>query len=400
LQRVLVALLIAALQLHPAKVTAQESNAAPLEPPILEWLKSGRYASVDQRLASLQSGYEAGATSEEELYKGFRALYNDGADNRAYFDRWVRLFPNSYAARLARGIFWYRVGCCWRGNHRALLSSDADRWRVAKYVPLARIDLTASLTMTRKPYLSAYYLLNAALLDSPPEVRRHWLEVGNNLHPDNALLRARYMDGLTPEFGGSLELMRDFRNESAQQLVPDRVLARLDVKLHRETGEQLWRSGSPQQLFDEWRQVLERAPAAGEEPDPETLIGYARSAWALHRRADADRALERLAHLEVGEAWILSSMGYIYVGEERMPEAWAVLQKAAMLNDPWAQLAVGKTLYFGCADIDLGADQEAGLVWVRRSAAQGDTEARDFLDQSPWERTVNEKFAWISKHLQ
>jgi hypothetical protein len=125
--------------------------------------------------------------------------------------------------------------------------------------------------------------------------------------------------------------------------------------------------------------VRDLASAAGEPPEAEALIGYARTAWKLDRRPQADEALSELARMHVQEGWILTWMGNIYVHEGRMPEAWAVLTKAVLCNDPWAELAVGKTLYFGCADINPPANPDAGLAWIRRAAIHGTGEAQVFI---------------------
>jgi hypothetical protein len=91
--------------------------------------------------------------------------------------------------------------------------------------------------------------------------------------------------------------------------------------------------------------------------------------------------LQQLARRDVDEGWILAQIGWIYVEEGRMAEAWPALQKAALLNEPWAQFSVGKTTYQGCADINLPANSSVGLVWIRRSADQGFAEAKAFLLQ-------------------
>ena len=77
--------------------------------------------------------------------------------------------------------------------------------------------------------------------------------------------------------------------------------------------------------------------------------------------------------------WERLLMGWIYVQEGRMAEGWAVLTKAAALNDAWSQFAVGKTLIQGCPEINLSPDRRTGLAWMKRSADQGFAEAIAFL---------------------
>jgi TPR repeat protein len=85
--------------------------------------------------------------------------------------------------------------------------------------------------------------------------------------------------------------------------------------------------------------------------------------------------------MNVTEAWVLTQIGWIYAQEHRDAEAWPYLLKAAELNDAWAQFTVGKTTYLGCPDINLSADRNAGLVWIKRSADQHFAEAEAFLAQ-------------------
>jgi hypothetical protein len=37
------------------------------------------------------------------------------AANAPYFDQWVKAYPKSYSAHLARGAYWYRMGWAARG---------------------------------------------------------------------------------------------------------------------------------------------------------------------------------------------------------------------------------------------------------------------------------------------
>lgn len=356
-----------------------ESRAASDAQP-LTWLKAGKYSTLDRYLADLQRGYESGRVSEYSLYEGFRALYEDEAGNAQYFDHWVQSYPSSYAARTARGAYYYRMAAFVRGD--ALISQTPPQRIQAMLTNLvrARPDLRASLKMTAKPYMSALYLLNVARLAGSAEETRQWLDTGNAIAPDNELLRLRYMDCLTPRWGGSLKMMRDFRAESARQKrVPAYVLTRFDIVIHTETAKYFKEQGDVAKAFSEWGRVLKLSSADVEPASDEALIGYARSAWELHRRDAADRGLRLLQQRRVDEPWILSQMGWIYTKEERMTEAWAVLQRAASLDDPWAQFSVGKTTYLGCADINLPANRSAGLAWIRRSAEQGFAEAKEFL---------------------
>jgi hypothetical protein len=131
--------------------------------------------------------------------------------------------------------------------------------------------------------------------------------------------------------------------------------------------------------LDEWGQVLRLAEKANIAPGTEALIGYARAALDLNRRADAERALAQLSNRKLDDAWSLAQVGWMYTAEHREADAWPLLLEAAKLNDSWAQLAVGKAFYLGRPTIQLKADQTAGLEWIRRSADQCFAYANSFL---------------------
>jgi hypothetical protein len=247
------------------------------------------------------------------------------------------------------------------------------------YLARSRPDLMDSLTLTAKPYLSTLYLLNVEILDGPPDARRRWLDRGTSIDPNNTLLRIRYMFSLQPRWGGSIDKMLAFIGECAQQKVSATTLAELKLNFASESAEAVARTASPSEMLGRWGEVVQLSQAAGEPPPQRALAGYARSAWDLNRRDEADRSLAKLEQLDVNDAWTLSQMGWIYVHEQRMAEGWAVLRKAATLNDAWSQFAVGKTLIQGCPEINLPPDRRTGLAWMKRSADQGFAEAIAFL---------------------
>jgi uncharacterized membrane protein YjgN (DUF898 family) len=135
----------------------------------------------------------------------------------------------------------------------------------------------------------------------------------------------------------------------------------------------------PEERLKRWDDVIKLSEAAGEEPPLRAMGGYAISAWDLNRREDADRMLARLEETDVDDGFVLSQMGWIYIHEQRMQEAWKAVTRGANLEDAWSQLAVGQTLLHGCADINLSPDRSAALAWIKRSAYNGNAEALALL---------------------
>jgi hypothetical protein len=356
----------------PAALAARPADTQPLT-----WLRSGNYQALDQYYSQQQRDYEAGRESDQDLYRNFRKLYEDSVDNQGYFDRWVEAFPKSHAALLARGAYQYRMAWSIRGDKYLNQTSSAQIDSMKNWLRRARPDLTASLELTPKPYLSALYLLNVAMLQGSPDERLHWYTVATSMDPANTLVRYRYMFSLRPRWGGSYEQMQDFLRQCEDQHLPPQLLARLDMLIHADRAEDAMRAADNGKSFDEWAEVLRLAELAGESPSTEALIGYTRAAQDLNRRADAERGIRLLADRKPDDAWSLARLGWIYAQAHRDAEAWPLLLRAAGLNDPWAQFVVGQEMYRG--EIRMAPDPAGGLVWIRRSADQCYPDAVRFL---------------------
>lgn len=370
------ALLVLAAALCCLSAQAEPANT---ETPALHWLKSAQYAVIDAHYGALQRGYEAGRVPELGLYQGYVDLYQDQASNAQYFDGWVAAFPKSYSARAARGAYYYRMAWASRGHDYAQNTPQQQIEAMQHYVALAQTDLKASLPMTGRPYMSALYLLNAAMLNNQQDELRQWLDLGNSIDPGNTLLRAHYMTSLMPKWYGSYARMRGFLEQCRRQHLPEAQLAKLDQMIQTAMAGDDSQAGNVAAAYDHWSAALELSKLSGEPLSASDLYSYTYVAWAVKRSQDVDRGLAQLEAMQLDDAWILTQMGTIYVSEKRMREAWTVLLKAAKLNNASAQLAIGKTLYLGCPDIDQPADPEAGLVWIRRAADQGYDEARKVL---------------------
>jgi tetratricopeptide (TPR) repeat protein len=346
---------------------------------LLGWLEAGNSAALDEYYSRQQQDYEAGRISDERLYASFHKLYEDSLDNEASYDRWVEAFPNSYAAVLARGVYFYRMAWAVRGDKYLTETPTPQLEAMKSWAGRALPELLASLKLTSKPYLSTLYLLNAAMLQGSAEERRRWYERGMAIDPSNALIRYRYMFSLRPRWGGSYGQMEAFLAQARAQQAPPALLARLAMLIHADKAEGAMQAGDNQKIFDEWQEVLRLAEVAGEQPGTEALIGYTRAAQDLNRPADARRGIERLEERHPEDAWSQSRLGWIYSQAHQDEKAWPLLLRAAEQNDSWAQWVVGHSTHDGVPTLHKAPDQQAGLVWIRRSAEQCFPDAVEFL---------------------
>jgi Domain of unknown function (DUF4034) len=87
-------------------------------------LNSNQFAELDRRFSAIQSGYKSGSITDENLRAAFRAFYATDAALERKYDAWVEQFPKSYVARLARGIYYKKVGQERRGSDFVSSTSD------------------------------------------------------------------------------------------------------------------------------------------------------------------------------------------------------------------------------------------------------------------------------------
>src|SRR6188768_804247 len=93
---------------HGALASADE--ALPSQDEIVALLSTAQYAQLDRRLTSIQGAYKRGAIDDVKLREAFRSFYFTTPSLAKNFDQWVREFPESYVAHLARGIYYKKVG--------------------------------------------------------------------------------------------------------------------------------------------------------------------------------------------------------------------------------------------------------------------------------------------------
>src|SRR5262245_16842226 len=92
-----------------------------------ELLRAEDFSRLNQYYATIQQEFNSGRISGDQLRNEFRVFYPTDKDLAAKYDAWVTAFPRSYVARLARGIYFKRVGFEARGDR---YFSETDKSRI------------------------------------------------------------------------------------------------------------------------------------------------------------------------------------------------------------------------------------------------------------------------------
>ena len=77
---------------------------------LLALLEHGNYGRLDAYLVNLQAGYERGELSEGQLENAFAAFASADPGLQPKLNAWIERSPQSFAARLARSVYYLHLG--------------------------------------------------------------------------------------------------------------------------------------------------------------------------------------------------------------------------------------------------------------------------------------------------
>jgi beta-lactamase regulating signal transducer with metallopeptidase domain len=211
----------------------------------LSLLKHARYAELDQRMNGFQQAYELRTLDEDGLLRAFSAFEDTEPALQAGLDAWVQAFPRSYAARLARGSYYFACGVQTRGT-KAYSHTTGAQWNGMEfYFDKAGEDLRDSLALDPKPLLTYNVLIRIRMQNGGQAELRALLNAALKTDPKAMSVRRAYMRSLETRWGGSLDEMLAFLDETRRAGF---------------SGDQLW---SLERLVDDERKWLARYQGGG-----------------------------------------------------------------------------------------------------------------------------------------
>lgn len=191
-----------------------------------DMLTSKEYGALEQRFLPYLDSYASDRISEETLDWRFE-VFSKMTEVEPQLDGWVKAFPNSYAARHARGI--YHVTDAWRKRGELMGSRTSDDQMKGFHDSLqkAKADFVSSLPLYSRPVSSYSYLIRVSKgLGLGNE--RAMLDNALKLDPKVFNARSEYFDAITPRWGGSENEMASFLVESNKSRMSDKDKKRVE----------------------------------------------------------------------------------------------------------------------------------------------------------------------------
>lgn len=177
-----------------------------------ELFRGHRFAELDQFLEQTQSAYEHGKISELALTEIFNVFCSVDASFEPGLEEYIQVFPNSYSANLAYGIYCIEYGWTKRGYDFADKLNDEQIKGFLSYLQIADQHLRRSVALTTKPILSYVQLMIIAMGIGEQEDgdKEKFYRAALACAPDCLGIRKQFLRTLRPQWGGSFKEMYAF----------------------------------------------------------------------------------------------------------------------------------------------------------------------------------------------
>ena len=328
-------------------------------------LSAKKYSDLERQYAGFLDSYAKGTASEEELASKFE-IFSKAHGLESRLDEWVKAYPKSYPATLARGV--YRVSDAWerRSGKFAHETTDEQHRGFAEGLKLAATDLQASIKLNPRPIESYRHLIMTSMglgLDAG----RGLLDEALKIDPQAYYPRIQYQYALTPKWGGSAILMEEFLKECQNSPTSAKNKKRLETLHYELLGE----DGKYEKNYRQASDYYLKAYQHGD--DPELLYWSGQSAFdgSFHDLAllRFDALIKAHPKYEYG----YTKRGYLYeVHFKNDKKAFDDYLTAAEIGNGWAQNRVGWWYMTGRY---VAQDYLRAEVYLRRAAAKNNKNA-------------------------
>jgi hypothetical protein len=227
-----------------------------LDTSALQQLRSGEIDKVENRFSDFQKKFETGEVTEYQLLDKYKAFYQREDLYRIEMDNWIKFYPNSESARLARGVYFRKLGELTRGTAYAPKVPQEKIDYMNNMFSLAKRDLEAVLEKNPKSYLAILNLLNIAQFESDKTATAKYLSLGNEVLPSNFIVRARYLIQLAPKWRGSHEKMASFIERCRAEGVPQDKIDLFNAIRANDMGTMLEEKGDTDNAQVEYKNAL------------------------------------------------------------------------------------------------------------------------------------------------
>ncbi len=265
-------------------------------------LRNGKFDDLDSQLLQLETAFENDRHQEIPVQAAFASFASSDPTLEEPLQRWVARQPKSFAARLARGIYYNHLADLSRGAEAPSATPPQRLAEMARYQLLAQDDFQAAIDL-RPLAIAAHAGIVAILVDRRDEaaLQQHAAAAASSLGPTFAVCDA-YMARFDYRHGGDRAGLEhfDFRAAIRRALRRDRW-AIFPGDGGRRSGRGRRSHGGDRPLHA--RRLSGRQPAAAPCPRPDLLPRLLVPAAPLPSSIVSSPSTRRIPSPCSGAAW-------------------------------------------------------------------------------------------------
>lgn len=312
------------------------------------YLDRGEAGELDRQFDAMLERHFSASDFSEGIDLAMEFLESSSDEAARVSARWLEAAPDSPYANLARGLHLRAAAGKARGGEYASETPRENFVRMSELVGQAIPFYETAIRIEPRLLPAHTALINAAVLDSRPELEREAIERAKAIDPACVELARQRMMGLQPRWGGSYEQMLALATELRAHVGARPLLASY---LGAPFGERGNRKISADELDREALEVLEIAIRTG------SLEAYAEDAANVLMNSEDEAVREKDGWTALGyllqearfserSAWTHRNIGRMLI---RLAPAMGLvhLERAAELepDNAYVQYAIGASLY-------------------------------------------------------
>ena len=183
-------------------------------------LQNGEFSKLNRVLNKLQNDMYEDITKEAQLYLAYESFEIKNADYEALFNNWVLATPDKYQPYLARASYYYEMSWLSRGHKYMSRTSDKSVNQMYDYFKLAMKDISVVMEKNKKTTVPHYLLIGMSGMSGADQERQEVFDKALSVNPLSYELRVKYLNFITPRWGGSLKQMASVI-KAAEKYMPD-----------------------------------------------------------------------------------------------------------------------------------------------------------------------------------
>lgn len=198
------------LLIFTSTASAVAATEIPNRQELVALLKHKKYDLLDTRLTSYQKVFQADFRQENNVDVAFWTFFRTDPSLETYLNEWISEYPRSYAARLARGVYYSAVAFKKRGTKVASETTGRQMSGMQLYLGKAQKDLTVAIEINPKLIQAYAMMIYIPMAFGLRAQTKAIIEEALERNPYSLSARWSYLVSLEPRWGGSFREMEDF----------------------------------------------------------------------------------------------------------------------------------------------------------------------------------------------